>query len=79
MPVSTMQVPQQQTVLQKREHDLSTEIIDTKPTLLVVMMGAAMGTGVGLAIGFIGGSVQILRWVSSLRILMRSSGRDLLP
>lgn len=25
------------------------------------MMGAAMGTGVGLAIGFIGGSLQVLR------------------
>ncbi|PWN92286.1 hypothetical protein FA10DRAFT_88998 [Acaromyces ingoldii] len=26
-----------------------------------MMMGAAMGTGVGLAIGFIGGSLQVLR------------------
>lgn len=28
-----------------------------------VKMGAVMGTGVGLTIGFIGGSLQILRWV----------------
>jgi hypothetical protein len=41
--VSTVQLPQQQTIFQK------------------LAMGAMMGTGVGLAIGFIGASVQILR------------------
>ncbi|UZJ53933.1 hypothetical protein CBS101457_003253 [Exobasidium rhododendri] len=41
--VSTVHVPQQQSVLQK------------------LAMGAMMGTGVGLCIGFIGASVQILR------------------
>jgi hypothetical protein len=29
--------------------------------VLAVSMGAAMGTGVGLCIGFIGGAFQILR------------------
>ncbi|PWN36627.1 uncharacterized protein FA14DRAFT_186825 [Meira miltonrushii] len=41
--VSTVQLPQQPSVLQK------------------LGMGAMMGTGVGLCIGFIGGAFQILR------------------
>lgn len=41
--VSTVQLPQQPSVLQK------------------LGMGAMLGTGVGLCIGFIGGAVQILR------------------